>query len=106
MSDTKHTPGPWKVDEVGPLGVIQDDEDGRGICDIHAPSEDFMEEYKANARLIAVSPELLEAAEAAFRTLSEFADPDAVNVDWGYIAENSQAQAENLKAVIAKVKGE
>ena len=33
-AEMKHTPGPWKIDEAPdlPMGIIQDNEDGLGIC--------------------------------------------------------------------------
>ena len=55
----KHTPGPWKVDEAEdlPIGVIEDNEDGGGICDVNRIGEEAI----ANAHLIAAAPKLLKA---------------------------------------------
>jgi hypothetical protein len=55
----KHTKGNWKIDDNQklPLAIIVDDENGEGICEIGLRTE----ENKANAKLIAAAPELLEA---------------------------------------------
>ena len=97
-----HTPGPWFV--VGRPGYE--------ALEIHAPhrrvakslyhmgSEDT--EADANARLIAVAPEMfgrLEAAEQTLRNLAHgFLDGEA-----NTIAHN---EAANIRAIIAKAKGE
>ena len=61
---TKHTQGPWIIDEdtgMNDGGTIKDT-DGRGIAmDIYGRTAD---EANANARLIAAAPELLEACQA------------------------------------------
>ncbi len=62
---SKHTPGPWEVDlETGEinaqgavLGTIY------GADDFPCCDEDIDEEYKANARLIAATPDLLAACK-------------------------------------------
>ena len=70
---TKHTPGPWKIDDATdlPLAVIvgndESDEDGMGICEIGAPTQTRDEaapEQFANARLIAAAPRLLAELKA------------------------------------------
>lgn len=65
---TKHTPGPWFVDEESPLDVrtngvgklmwICDAPDGYDTSNIEG-----MKQREANARLIAAAPDLLEALE-------------------------------------------
>lgn len=68
---TKHTPGPWGVDDAGgeaPFGVFA--EDGDAVCYLtENPMGGLgLREYaedQANARLIAEAPNLLEAAKAA-----------------------------------------
>lgn len=69
---TKHTPGPWKyvflredsiisIQEVRPLTEEEMDRgDDPSICGIHGVSG-ISDLDKANARLIAAAPELLEA---------------------------------------------
>ena len=58
---TKHTPGPWKVDEAEdlPLAVIEDTADGHGIAELGERNPCSV----ANARLIAAAPDLLAALE-------------------------------------------
>ena len=58
MSTTKHTPGPWTVDRI-------ECDCGRGSGHrIVTESDDLgSSENRANARLIASAPELLEALE-------------------------------------------
>jgi hypothetical protein len=81
MSETKHTPGPWTVEdpmgaEIG-LSIVQADLDSRDwefiamVCQSD-PSEEHMgrdrfispEEQGANARVIAAAPEMLNALKA------------------------------------------
>ena len=60
MKDTKHTPGPWAEDQPGTMIHIRTDEEvGRTICcmEVIDVSND---EWKANARLIAAAPDLLD----------------------------------------------
>ena len=66
---SKHTPGPWKMDVVLPLCVIQDNEDGEGIATIEGDNR--FSEVKGNARLIAAAPDLLEAAREAIEDISD-----------------------------------
>lgn len=66
LESRSHTPGPWKIDENEelPLAVIQDNEDGEGICEIgkkESCSYAATPEQWANARLIAAAPDMLRA---------------------------------------------
>ena len=70
---SKHTPGPWKLDEVRTsigrafrIGAGEMLLAGKGCCIIYDDYPGNPEnERAANARLIAASPELLVAAELA-----------------------------------------
>lgn len=70
-NETKHTPGPWKLDgaaNTGDLDIVATT--GRITmldCEISEVSEDVL---TANAHLIAAAPELL----AALRAAEEWAD--------------------------------
>ncbi len=64
----EHTPGPWKIDDAleHPLAIIQDEEDGTGICEVgnaEVKRDQAHPESWANARLIAKSPEMYEFIE-------------------------------------------
>lgn len=83
MSNTKHTPGPWHVtdwpgDWSGMDGVsigIDDDfgaDGGRNHYLVTVINGD-PDELKANAHLVAASPELLQAARAALKLLESVA---------------------------------
>ena len=94
---SKHTPGPWVWDDDGAtlrgprnMKVLQD---GEGLWNLwnSATLKDGMGE--ANARLIAVAPELLEA----LKELMEYA---------GIIEERCDTVATNkARAAIAKAEG-
>lgn len=64
MSELKHTPGPWVVDQVAAFADPEDGHmiyaksgNGHIVCEIrHA----YADNQTANARLIAAAPELLE----------------------------------------------
>lgn len=85
MSVTKHTPGPWWVDETSyeHLEVLTDDHRQYVIATAadlrdYATGNDAIDaitvaaldgESRANARLIAAAPDLLEACEALRREI-------------------------------------
>lgn len=64
--DAKHTPGPWKTDGL----QITCDSDIHTIAECSEWLPEFQDERRANARLIAASPDLLHALEM----VSEWAD--------------------------------
>lgn len=108
MSDAKHTPGPWKLDQrSGCLAVYPATDDrnclsGASNFAIHYSNKgakfngsfwDMDEQAKADARLISAAPELLAALVAVTETLAWLnSDND------GHI----MAQTDNARAVIAK----
>jgi len=64
VKDFKGTPGPWtgmKLTECLPLAHC--DQVGLSIGFVNSSSEARMQEGKANARLIAAAPDLLEAVQ-------------------------------------------
>ena len=93
MSTSKHTPSPWKVGDIydlhGYMPVLPiDDEDGNEIAQaIFWPGagDGGQDESRANARLIAAAPIMLEALEAA-EVATAFGNAWANN-DRGAIAE-------------------
>lgn len=92
MSERKHTPGPWRLSghsEDSPEKLSVEDGYGYFIAEV-----DFGLAQKANARLIAAAPELLEALE------SILASSDAGNAA---ILDRLTSKA---RAAIAKATGE
>ncbi len=93
---TKHTPGPWTSDEHEhdePYQPIRIRAAGRTLCKIwldDAPVHDFNAEQRANARLIAAAPEMLNALHKAEQQL-----------DYGQF----DAAQDVLRAAIAKAEG-
>lgn len=70
MSKTKHTPGPWKVDESGSMIETEYQVNLRGEYDhICGFRKNLVGDFdKATARLIASAPDLLEALQRIHRT--------------------------------------
>lgn len=68
MSEFKHTPGPWTQATMGPNGCPIVGSGALMVAMIaHSTNEpEQAEEAKANARLIAAAPELLEALQEVF----------------------------------------
>ncbi|MCY4318329.1 MAG: hypothetical protein OXE76_03895 [Alphaproteobacteria bacterium] len=62
MRTPKFTPGPWRVSLSDECAVV--DRDGCDIADCGALYESEPEQCEANARLIAASPDMLEALKA------------------------------------------
>lgn len=101
----KHTPGPWKVEKelTSRTGewLIAKDAGDRGRWIAIAETVPATGKELANARLLAASPELLEALSDA---LADF-DNWAAHED-NYQHEHLVAWAEKARAAIAKAKGE
>lgn len=93
MSEQKHTPGPWKVNDLGYVGTAES-ESGWTLISVPAAEIEadghFIklppdEEQKANARLIAAAPELLSTLQAASAQL------DSACRDFAALVETSEA---------------
>lgn len=100
----KHTPGPWEVTQIDCLGnEIVEYGNVRPVNrhmfghETSLPIADFylwdMPEQRANARLIAAAPELLEALEELLAATQ-------------HLDQCHQATADKARAAIAKAKGE
>jgi hypothetical protein len=123
MSDSKHTPGPWKIHngynpsrnkhnasrDIGPSGVAvaevfgDFEADGRNI-----KAESMGETGAANARLIAAAPDLLSAAEdraVPLLMLQLHKALNAVPMD-RELAERCEDAIKALQAAIAAARGE
>ena len=105
---SKHTPGPWAPDYAEhdcPHQDVKIKAGKRGVCRVwmdNAPVEDYNREQRANARLIAAAPELLEALEGLLAKFEDLEELCASEFGAGQVTAEETA----AKAVIAKVKGE
>lgn len=104
MSQNKHTPGPWIVEQYqGETNVISNCDRDRKDADvgvvfvlagriggkIHGENFDDLSEIQANAHLIAAAPDLLEALEAVIK-----------------VADRNTAVFNRAKAATAKARGD
>lgn len=73
MSESKHTPGPWKthdnIGRKGELGIIADV--APCIIAIMGNAKEWPREAEANARLIAAAPDLLKACKKILAEIKE-----------------------------------
>ena len=94
MSNQQHTPGPWDVaTKAGDGGlVVRSSKSMHELCQIHS-SYKYKDAHKANARLIAAAPEILEALEDCERNMIISTQADMARLD-------------RIRAAIAKAKGE
>lgn len=60
MTEAKHTPGPWTVDGPTTNQIVWSDQDNR-VCFLAHSNGLNDERDKANGRLIAAAPDMLEA---------------------------------------------
>lgn len=97
MTQSKHTPGPWGIQEGKTLLHIEtfESERGDGSLDTRTPVCSLPKKKKADALLIAAAPELLEALESCLDWLETQCQE---NYPDGYI--------ELAQAAIKKAKGE
>lgn len=77
---TKHTPGPWRsaqalIDDND--CVIESATNQRMICECYEDGETQNDEDRANAKLIAAAPDLVEAAQAAWNCIAELSPTQA-----------------------------
>lgn len=101
MSAAKHTPGPWRVSKDG--DTVVPESTNALLADVYdgSPSDKTdMEVTRANARLIAAAPEMLEASREIFLELDGRYDgaPDSRTLWMG-------EHLTRLRAAIAKAEG-
>lgn len=98
MGEVRHTAGPWSADKYGQLRSP----DGKQVdvwgCGIAWVSRD--DEAEANARLIAASPDLLEALRGARQTIL-----DLKNARWSEAEGSDEEWVAEIDAAIAKATG-
>lgn len=86
--ESKHTPGPWRIDSGGRIVNDPDHATSERDYQIADPLErNTFAECRANARLIAAAPELLAACEEAAKFCPVY-------------------MQDRLRAAIAKARGE
>lgn len=97
MTETQHTPGPWRVfDAFTDVEIVTD----RPTAHETESLVQFRGQpnARANARLMAAAPELLDGAEDFLGMLSSLADEHA-------ICRELIEEAKELRAAIKKAKG-
>ena len=99
---SKHTPGPWEVQRDSHLRfyITQPSDTPDRVAGFYAEVRRFtpdIDQVKANAHLIAVAPDLLEALQSAVDWIEDDRfDDDYIGEQWYHDA----------RAAIAKAKGE
>lgn len=83
MSNAKHTPGPWRVDEYeqadGATRFSVETLKGACLADMAVDDDPGFEKIaRADAELMAAAPEMLEALELAIRHLIHFDNTDFI----------------------------
>jgi len=73
MNNSKHTPGPWMAAEMGVIANGLTTHGNFYVCSLIDPNN---EEDKANARLIAAAPDMLEALKLAYGRIKHDDDCD------------------------------
>lgn len=96
---SKHTQGPWEVEITGSASLtVYSVPDAREIADCYCigpVSQGFSDETQANARLIALAPEMLELLTLALPYVKEceqFNKPAARNLSKRILAAISKSE--------------
>jgi hypothetical protein len=98
MNNLKHTPGSWHVDGHNLTAVISkiNEHHYKHICTCdygYSHPEEHFELNKANAKLIAAAPELLEACQLMLKAI------DAAPAEWIMTEEVNSAMIHIQRAV-------
>lgn len=105
ITKTKHTPGPWKIDG----NQVKWIDHGKWHC-VASVNNKLLTQggNEANARLIAASPELLEACKKSYLWLSEQLDYeiDQARKDDGEHPYELEKDCQLLRDAISKAEGE
>ena len=105
--EAEYTPGPWVHYDDSADGKTNRHEIaafGKTICHIY---HSVPEQDKANARLIAAAPELLEALELMLKPAIKCLEANgATKANNGVTLTYSVRQIENYRAAIAKARGQ
>lgn len=97
---SKHTPGPWTVTRVSKSTILKDiyiSASPERIARVCVPSTaQSIAEYEANARLLALAPEMLDALDAALEWAAPMGEaPRSSRPEWYDIARALVAKAQN-----------
>jgi hypothetical protein len=104
MSDTaKRTKGPWEV--LGATIYVRENDYNRFFASVGSSRGTPDEELKANARLMASAPELLDALELAKKGLEAHVEYARGKEDYELFTATVFAM-QTIDAAIAKAKGE
>ena len=113
MSDAKHTPGPWRALCLKKYTRVMRDSQGKGdetggvqICHIAGPEEDDIREWngerwEADARLMAASPEMVDALNGMVGLIQLLCARPDVSADFVTMAQNNH-RVEAARTAIAK----
>lgn len=106
MSEVKHTPGPWALDDTGWIARV---DNGEPVCLINAGlrNDELPSQELADAHLIAAAPEMLEALKACRSSIGGYAisSPDqALEVVSDFLEEIRRVDG-IARAAIAKAEG-
>lgn len=101
MTQTKHTPGPWGIQEGKTLLHIEtfESERGDGSLDTRTPICSVPKKSEANARLIAAAPDLLGASKSALHLL-EYEQNEGTK-----FSSHINVELKELREAIAKAEG-
>ena len=97
---SKHTQRSWKVDGITELCISDVDSRFIGLASINGSNDTYNDSYegaKANARLMAAAPELLNALEEMVLNFEDIA---------GNHCDDCEELIEKAKQAIAKARGE
>lgn len=105
---TSHTPGPWEAKPTGPWdgwdGWSVEDAFGSVVCDAHGSQ--FSGTREANARLIAASPDLLEALQSVWLWAENQSDAQSKGGHETFDLMMLREQRDIARAAIARATGE
>lgn len=98
MSETKHTPGPWRIKDDGETSKIADAANNTiaSLSYVHLYGRRTAAEVNANMHLIAAAPDMLEALTALLMRLDD--NPELSDLI-------GQIEIERARAAIAKAEG-
>ena len=107
------TPGPWAVAGPSCFAVLSDTDKGRFLVGVahHGPNRRLLDTReipqdvaRANARLMALAPELLHALEVALPHLEQEVEQRESAGNAEYV-DDIKAAAEEARTVLAKARG-